>query len=98
MNFLNRVLTAAGLVALAVMLSVWLSRSPLTAPAPLAAVKPIVAPSPTPITLAAAPVLSEMPAEGECDGSAVAAKPAEPKPGPRCCYAARRRGLLGRRR
>ena len=54
LDLLNRVITAAALVALAVTLGVWLTRSPLTA-AP-AATPPTVAPLPS-------PVKSIMPAE-----------------------------------
>jgi hypothetical protein len=46
-DLLNRVIAAAALVALAVTLGVWLTRSPLTA-AP-AATPPTVAPLPSPV-------------------------------------------------
>jgi hypothetical protein len=46
-DLLNRVITAAALVALAVTLGVWMTRSPLTA-AP-AATPPTVAPLPSPV-------------------------------------------------
>ena len=96
MNFLKRVLTAAGLLALAVMLGIWLSRLPLTAPAPSAAVKPTLAIPPMPITPADAPATIEVPVEVQI--GAPAAKPAEPKPMPRYCGSPHRRGLFGRRR
>ena len=47
-DLLNRVITAAALVALAVTLGVWLTRSPLTA-APAATTPPTVAPLPPPV-------------------------------------------------
>ena len=48
LDLLNRVITAAALVALAVTLGVWLTRSPLTA-APAATTPPTVAPLPSPV-------------------------------------------------
>ena len=57
-DLLNRVITAAALVALAVTLGVWLTRSPLTA-APAAAPPPI-APLPPPVkSIRAAEALPE---------------------------------------
>ena len=58
-DLLNRVITAAALVALAVTLGVWLTRSPLTA-APAATTPPTVAPLPS-------PVKSIRPAEALCE-------------------------------
>ena len=98
MNVLNRALTVAALVALAVMLGVWLSRSPSTAAPPTAADAPILAPSPVPITSVAAPIIVEMHAEAEPATPVMAAKATHPKPEPRCGYPPRRRGLFGRRR
>ena len=83
LDLLNRAFTAAALVALAVTLGVWLTRSPLTAAPAAAPVK--IAPEPT---LAPPP-----PAHGDADhhrgagrsgdrrcGRAAGRKPAEAKP------------------
>lgn len=98
MNVLNRALTVAALVALAVMLGVWLSRQPLTTAVPPVTVESTLAPSPIPVTSVAAPIIVEMPAEAEPATPPMAAKVAEPKPEPRRGYLPRRRGLFGRRR
>jgi len=97
MNVLNRALTVAALVALAVILGVWLSRSPSTAAPPPASVAPTLALPPIPITPAALAII-EVPVEVEIASPAVAAQPAEPKPELRCCHPPRRRGLFGRLR
>ena len=96
MNVLNRALTVAALVVLAVMLGVWLSRSPLTTTAPPAPVEPTLALPPIPVT-PATPAIIEVPVEVEIATRVVAAKPAEPKPEPQSCYPPRRRGLFRRR-
>jgi hypothetical protein len=57
LDLLNRVITAAGLVTLAVTLGVWLSRSPLTAAPPSV---PNAAPEPTPAPLPIWSVLPEI--------------------------------------
>jgi hypothetical protein len=102
----SRVITAAALVALGVILGVWLTRSPLTAAAPPSPVKiapqPILAPPPTPPIVA--PSIIEVPVEVEIAASAAAApeppsaKPLEPTAEPRPACQPRRRGIFGRRR
>jgi type IV secretory pathway VirB10-like protein len=101
MNLLNRILTAAALVALAVTLGVWLTHAPLTAapdtkPAKIAP-EPIPAPPTKPATT---PTVIEVPVEVEIADATEppAAKPAEPKapePQPNC--QPRRWGLIRRR-
>ena len=102
LDLLNRVITAAALVALAVTLGVWLTRSPLTA-APAAsptkiAPEPILAPPPFPVRPAATPTIIEVPVEVEIAATEPpTAKPAEPKPEPQSTDQPRRRGLFRRR-
>lgn len=104
-DLVNLVLTAAALVALAVTLGVWLTRSPLTAAAPATPAKiapqPILAPPPTPPTVT--PTTIEVPVEVEIAAPVTvpeppAAKPVEPETEPRPACQPRRRGIFGRRR
>jgi len=100
----SRVITAAALVALGVILGVWLTRSPLTAAAPPSPAKiapqPILAPPPTPLTVA--PTVIEVPVEAEIAASvAIVPQPpaptlVEPKTEPRPACQPRRRGIFGR--
>jgi hypothetical protein len=108
LDLLNRVLTAAALVALAVTLGVWLTRAPLTAAPATTPVKiapePILAPPPpTPPTVT--PTIIEVPVEVEIAAEAdepPAAKPtkeklAEPTPKSKAACQPDRRGLFRRR-
>lgn len=101
LDLLNRVITAAALIALAVTLGVWLTRAPLTAaPATTpvkAAPEPNLAPPPPPPTVT--PTVIEVPVEVEIAAAAEppAAKPAEPNPEPRPVSQPHRRGLFRRR-
>jgi hypothetical protein len=104
-DLLSRLINAAALVALAVAVGVWLSRSPLTeapdAPPVKMTPEPILAPTPTPAGVV--PATIEVPVEVEIVASAAAApeppaaKPLEPKPEPRPICAPCRRGVFGRR-
>jgi len=106
LDLFNRLITAAALVALGVILGICLTRSPLTAAAPRTppkiAPQPILAPSPAPRT--AAPAIVEVPVEAEIAASVPtvpdppAAKPVEPKTEPRPACQSSHRGLFGRRR
>jgi hypothetical protein len=104
-DLLNRALTAAALVALAVTSGVWLTRSPLTAatPAPAEAEEsPALAPLPLP---APAATTTEVQIELEIASPTTpvvadpppAAKPAETKREPQNTYQPRRRSLFRRR-
>ena len=106
LDLLNRALTAAALVALAVTLGVWLTRSPLTAATPAA---PVVKPAPaealaTP-TLAPLPLpapattTTEVQVEVEIAPLPIppAAKPADPKAEPQSNCQPHRRGMFRRR-
>jgi len=105
-DLVNRVLTAAALVALAVTLGVWLTRSPLTAAAPATPAKiapqPILAPPPTPPTVT--PTTIEVPLDVAITAPVAAvpeppaAKLVEPNTEPRPACQPRRRGIFGRRR
>jgi len=105
-DLVNRVLTAAALVALAVTLGVWFTRPPLTAapatPPVKIAPEPILAPRPTPPIVA--PTTIEVPVEVEIAASTATvpesptAKPVEPKTVPRPACQPLRRGIFGRRR
>ncbi len=107
LDLVRRVLTAATLVALAVTLGVWLTRSPLTAAAPPVPTKttpqPRLAPPSVPISPDATPAAIEVPVEVEIAAPAAAApeppaaKPAETKPESHPACQPRRRGLFRRR-
>ena len=113
LDLLNRVITAAALVALAVTLGVWLTRSPLTAapaatPVPPsvkaaeALPEPTLAPLPPPTA-----TTTEVQVEVEIAPAAPIAadppavkpteKPADAKAEPQSNYQPRRRGLFRRR-
>jgi len=97
LDLLNRTITAAALVALAITLGVWLTHAPLTA-APAA--EPVLAPPPVPVRPATTPTIIEVPVEVEIAAIAdpsPAATPAEPKPEPKSASQPRRRGLFRRR-
>jgi hypothetical protein len=108
LDLLNRVLTAAALVALAVTLGVWLTRAPLTAAPATTPVKiapePILAPPP-PAPPTVTPTIIEVPVEVEIAAEAdepPAAKPtkeklAEPTPKSKAACQPGRRGLFRRR-
>jgi len=108
-NLLNRALTAAALVALAVTSGVWLTRSPLTAATPAAKPapaeteeSPALAPPPLP---APAATTTDVQIEVEIASPTTpvvadpppAAKPAETKREPQNTYQPRRRSLFRRR-
>ena len=103
LNLLNRAITAAALVALAITLGVWLTHAPLTAaPAPpqKIAPEPVLAPPPVPVRPATMPTIIEVPVEVEIAATAdpsPAATPAEPKPEPKSASQPHRRGLFRRR-
>ena len=104
LDLLSRLITAAALVALAVTLGVWLTRSPLTA-APNArpvkiAPEPMLAPPPAPPTIT--PTIIEVPGEVEIATPVAvpeppAIEPTERKPQPHPACQPRRRGLFRRR-
>ena len=98
LELLNRALTAAALVALAITLGVWLTRAPLAA-APAAtpvkiAPEPTLAPPPAPVQPATTPTIIAVPVEVE-----IAAEPpaVKPKPELQPINPPRRRGLFRRR-
>lgn len=99
LDLLNRAITAVALVALAIALGVWLTRTPLAA-APAAtpvriAPEPTLAPPPIFLESAMTPTVIEVPVEVEI--AAPAAKPVEPKPEPQPVNPPRHRGLFRRR-
>jgi hypothetical protein len=103
LDLLNRTVTAVTLVALAIALGVWLTRTPLTA-APVAtpvriAPEPTLAPPPISLESAMTPTVIEVPVEVEIAAPAEppAAKPVEPKPEPQPVNPPRHRGLFRRR-
>ena len=113
LDLLNRVITAAGLVTLAVTLGVWLSRPPLTAAPPSAPAKAAREPTPAPPPIPSGPprtattevqieVEIAPPASAAADSSVTgpaprAVKPAWPKCEPQPRRQSRRRGLFRRR-
>jgi hypothetical protein len=103
LGLLNRTITAAILVALAITLGVWLTRAPLAA-APAAkpvkiAPEPTLAPPPAPVQLSTTPTIIAVPVEVEiaapADPSAIAPADATSEPSP--AYHPHRRGLFRRR-
>ena len=100
LDLLNRTITAAALVALAITLGVWLTHAPLTAAPQKIAPEPILAPPPVPVRPATMPTIIEVPVEVEIAATAdpsPAATPAEPKPEPKSACQPHRRGLFRRR-
>jgi len=101
LDLLNRAITAAALIALAVTLGVWLTRAPLTAAPATTPVKtapePTLAPQPPPPQVT--PTVIEVPVEVEIAATTdpPAIKPAEPKPESKSNHEPRRRGLFRRR-
>jgi len=97
---LNRVIIASALVAVAVVLGIWLARSPLTVPPAAAPAKiapePILAPPPAPIHPATTVI--QVPVEVEVPPEPPAVTQAEPRPEPQPTCQPRRRGLFRRRR
>ena len=104
LNLLNRAITAAALVAVAITLGVWLTHTPLTAAPAAAPIKiapePVLAPPPVPVRPATMPTIIEVPVEVEIAATAdpsPATTPAEPKPEPKSASQPHRRGLFRRR-
>ena len=111
LDLLNRALTAAVLVALAVTLGVWLTRSPLTAaPLPVAPAPVLPTVKPAPAEALATPTLAPLPLPAPATTTTEvqveveiaplpippAAKPAEPQK-THSSYQGRGRGLFRRR-
>ena len=111
LDLLNRALTAAVLVALAVTLGVWLTRSPLTAaPLPVAPAPVLPTVKPAPAEALATPTLAPLPLPAPATTTTEvqveveiaplpippAAKPAEPQ-NTHSPYQGRGRGLFRRR-
>jgi len=103
LTLVNRTITAAVLMALAVTLGVWLSRAPLTAVPAAAPVKtapePTLAPPP-PVWPVTTPTVLEVPVEVIVAPIPVFADPPkadESKPELRPIFPPRRRGLFRRR-
>jgi hypothetical protein len=101
LDLLNRAITAAALIALAVTLGVWLTRAPLTAAPATTPVKtapePTLAPPPPQPTVT--PTVIEVPVEVEIAAAAEppVAKPAEPEAQSKPLFQPRHRGLFRRR-
>ncbi len=108
LTLVNRTITAAVLMALAVTLGLWLSRAPLTAVPAAAPMKtapePTLAPPP-PVRPATTPTVLEVPVEVivapmpvPADSNNPNVEPAnESKPEPHPAYQPRHRGLFRRR-
>jgi hypothetical protein len=104
-DLLTRLITAAGLVALAVTLGVWLSHPSVTAAPDVPPIKitpePILAPTPAPARVVPAtievPVQVEISAPAAAPPESPAAKPSETTAEPRPVCPPCRRGIFGRR-